>query len=82
MGRALPELPMVETVLVRLIRSAAAEMTDFFEPIFREIGLSESAFHVLCLLLHDLGRSDLRAGKPHRIPEVRALHMEWHPELL
>jgi MarR family transcriptional repressor of emrRAB len=51
MGRALPDLPMVETVTVRLVRSAAAEMTDFFEPVFREIGLSENAFHVLCLLL-------------------------------
>jgi len=51
MGRALPDLPMVETVMVRLVRSAAAEMTDFFEPVFREIGLSENAFHVLCLLL-------------------------------
>jgi MarR family transcriptional repressor of emrRAB len=51
MGRALPDLPMVETVMVRLVRSAAAEMTNFFEPVFREIGLSENAFHVLCLLL-------------------------------
>jgi MarR family transcriptional repressor of emrRAB len=51
MGRALPDLPMVETVMVRLVRSAAAEMTDFFEPVFREIGLSENAFHVLCLLV-------------------------------
>jgi MarR family transcriptional repressor of emrRAB len=51
MGRALPDLPMVETVMVRLVRSAAAEMTDFFEPVFREIGLGENAFHVLCLLL-------------------------------
>jgi len=51
MERALPDLPMVETVLVRLVRSAAAEMTEFFEPVFREIGLSENAFHVLCLLL-------------------------------
>jgi MarR family transcriptional repressor of emrRAB len=51
MKQALPDLPMVETVMVRLIRSAAAEMTDFFEPVFREIGLSENVFHVLCLLL-------------------------------
>jgi MarR family transcriptional repressor of emrRAB len=51
MARALPDLPMVETVMVRLLRSAAAEMTEFFEPVFQEIGLSENAFHVLCLLL-------------------------------
>jgi MarR family transcriptional repressor of emrRAB len=51
MARALPDLPMAETVIVRLVRSVGAEMTQFFEPIFREIGLGESAFHVLCLLL-------------------------------
>jgi MarR family transcriptional repressor of emrRAB len=50
MARALPDLPMAETVLVRLVRSVAAEITQFFEPVFREIGLSENAFHVLCLL--------------------------------
>jgi MarR family transcriptional repressor of emrRAB len=63
MGRALPDLPMVETVMVRVVRSVAAEMTDFFEPVFREIGLSENAFHVLCLLLaaedRQLSPSDL-----------------------
>lgn len=63
MGRALPDLPMNETVMVRLVRSAAAEMTNFFEPVFREIGLSENAFHVLCLLLaaeeEQLSPSDL-----------------------
>jgi MarR family transcriptional repressor of emrRAB len=51
MARALPDLPMAETVMVRLVRSAAAEMTQFFEPVFREIGLGENAFHVLCLLV-------------------------------
>src|SRR6516165_3247603 len=56
-ARALPDLPMAETVMVRLVRSAMAEMGQFFEPVFREIGLSENAFHVLCLLLAAEGGS-------------------------
>jgi MarR family transcriptional repressor of emrRAB len=51
MARALPDLPMEQTVMVRLIRGVAAEMGQFFEPAFREIGLGENAFHVLCLLV-------------------------------
>lgn len=51
MANVLPELPMPETVMVRLIRIAMSGMTDFFEPVFRRIGLSENAFHALCLLI-------------------------------
>src|SRR6516164_8882130 len=51
MARALPDLPMEQTVMVRLIRGVVAEMGQFFEPAFREIGLGENAFHVLCLLV-------------------------------
>jgi MarR family transcriptional repressor of emrRAB len=51
MGRALPELPMPETVMVRLIRVLLVGLGQFFEPVFRAIGLSESSFHVLCLLM-------------------------------
>lgn len=50
MAEALPDLPMPETVMVRLIRISATGMGQFFEPVFRVMGLTESSFHVLCLL--------------------------------
>lgn len=51
MQLALPGLPMDETVMVRLIRITVAGMTEYFEPVFRQLGLTENAFHVLCLLM-------------------------------
>src|ERR1700722_7209094 len=51
MAKALPALPMAETVMVRLIRISVVGLGQFFEPVFREIGLSENSFHVLCLLM-------------------------------
>lgn len=51
MEAALPDLPMDETVMVRLLRIAIAGMTDYFEPVFRKMSLTENAFHVLCLLI-------------------------------
>jgi MarR family transcriptional repressor of emrRAB len=40
MARALPEMPMDGTVLVRLIRISAFGMGNFFEPVFRALDLS------------------------------------------
>jgi MarR family transcriptional repressor of emrRAB len=58
MAAALPDLPMAETVMVRLIRITVSGMTDFFDPVLRQIGLSENSFHVLCLLIAaDRGRA-------------------------
>jgi MarR family transcriptional repressor of emrRAB len=51
MAGALPDLPMREAVLVRLVRILSSTMTDCFESVFRGSGLSENSFHVLCLLL-------------------------------
>lgn len=51
MAAAIPDLPMRQTVLVRLLRIAVFGMSDFFEPVLRSVGLSENSFHVLCLLL-------------------------------
>lgn len=51
MADALPDLPMPETVMVRLIRISVSGLGDFFEPVFRKLGLTESSFHVLCLLM-------------------------------
>jgi MarR family transcriptional repressor of emrRAB len=58
MAAALPDLPMAETVMVRLIRISVVGLGQFFEPAFRAIGLSENSFHVLCLLMaSDRGRA-------------------------
>lgn len=51
MGRALPELSMPGTVMVRLLRTTEFGLGNFFEPVFRAMGLTENTFHVLCLLL-------------------------------
>ena len=50
MQRALPDLPMDPTIMVRLMRISVFGMSDFFEPVFRAVDLSEHSFHVLCLL--------------------------------
>src|SRR5690606_9662390 len=51
MARALPGLPMDGTVMVRLLRISGASLSEFFEPVFRALHLSEHSFHVLCLLI-------------------------------
>ncbi|MDH4458513.1 MAG: MarR family transcriptional regulator [Nevskia sp.] len=51
MTRALPDMPMAPTIMVRLIRISAFGMGNFFEPVFRSLGTSEHAFHALCLLV-------------------------------
>lgn len=55
MATALPNLPMTETVLIRLLRISVYGLVPYFEPVFRRIGLKETAFHVLCLLLTSEG---------------------------
>ncbi|MDB5577842.1 MAG: MarR family transcriptional regulator [Bradyrhizobium sp.] len=51
MAAALPTLPIAETVMVRLMRIGVVGLGQFFEPVFRDIGLTESSLHVLCLLV-------------------------------
>lgn len=51
MARAMPAMPMDGTVMVRLLRLAGGALTEFFEPRFRAMGLTEGGFHVLCLLV-------------------------------
>ncbi|TVO63523.1 MarR family winged helix-turn-helix transcriptional regulator [Denitromonas ohlonensis] len=53
MARALPGIPMDGTVMVRLLRISGSGLSDFFEPAFRALDLSEHSFHVLCLLVAD-----------------------------
>jgi MarR family transcriptional repressor of emrRAB len=50
MERALPELLMPGTVMVRLLRIAGFGLGNYFEPVFRSMNLTESTYHVLCLL--------------------------------
>lgn len=46
-------MPMDGTVMVRLLRISSSGLSDFFEPAFRALNLSEHSFHVLCLLVAD-----------------------------
>lgn len=55
MAAALPDLPMDETIMVRLLRICVVGLGQYFEPVFRQMGLSESSFHVLCLLMAEKG---------------------------
>ncbi|RUT76966.1 MarR family transcriptional regulator [Marinobacter sp. NP-6] len=66
MARALPELPMGETILVRMLRIGVAGMTGFFEPVFRSLDLTENGFHVLCLL----SASDSGSLSPGELSEL------------
>jgi MarR family transcriptional repressor of emrRAB len=55
MSKALPDLPMRETVLIRLLRMCFFGMGDFLSTEFRRIGLNENSFHILCLLVASEG---------------------------
>ena len=66
MASALPDLPMAETVMVRLIRISVIGLGQFFEPVFRGLGLTESSFHVLCLLV----ASDNGMASPSELSEL------------
>ena len=57
MFKALPDLPMSATIMVRLLRISVFGMGNFFEPLFRAVDLSENSFHVLCLLVAAEGGS-------------------------
>jgi len=66
MVNALPGMPMDGTVMVRLLRICGAGVTDFFEPAFRAMDLSEHSFHVLCLLVS----SDYGAASPSELSDM------------
>ncbi|MDB5871680.1 MAG: Transcriptional repressor mprA [Ramlibacter sp.] len=66
MERALPAIPMTETVMVRLIRTCVMGMGSYFEPVFRDMGMNEYAFHVLCLLL----ASEHGAASPSELSDL------------
>lgn len=66
MAAALPELPMAETVMVRLLRIAVVGLGQATEPSLRRAGLTESNFHVLCLLM----ASDEGRASPSELSEL------------
>lgn len=51
MAEALPDLPQENTLAVRLIRILSASLSDYYEPVFRKVGLTENQYHILCLLM-------------------------------
>lgn len=51
MARALPELPMRGTTMVRILRATMTGLGSYLDPVFRGMGLTENTYHVLCLLL-------------------------------
>lgn len=57
MAQALPVVPMNATTLVRLLRIAVIGMGQCFDRVFRNLEMSEHAFHVLCLLMANEGGS-------------------------
>lgn len=57
MQEMFPDLPMEQTIMVRLLRICVVGMGQFFSPVFREIGLTESSMHALCLLAAKPGES-------------------------
>lgn len=66
MARALPDLPMDMTILVRLMRISFFGMGHYFEPVFRGLDVSEHGFHVLCLL----AAADNAAESPTELSEM------------
>lgn len=66
MKKALPQLSMPGTVMVRLLRITAFGLGSYFEPVFRSMGLTENTFHVLCLLL----ATDNGSASPGELSEM------------
>lgn len=66
MRLALPDVPMPQTVMVRLIRICVMGMGNYFEPVFRDMGLNEYSFHTLCLLLS----SDQGSASPSELSDL------------
>lgn len=66
MVRALPELSMPGTVMVRLLRTTQFGLGNYFEPVFRSLGLTENTFHVLCLLVSN----DSGSASPGELSEM------------
>lgn len=51
MAEALPDLPMPQTVMIRLIRNCMVGLSQNIEPAFRSIGFTGNSFYVIWLLM-------------------------------
>lgn len=66
MFATLPQLPKAETMLIRLLRIAVVGLGQATEPAFKRADLTESTFHVLCLLMASEGG----AASPSELSEL------------
>lgn len=57
MAGSLPDMPMDETVMARLLHISLFGMGNLFDAMFRDSGFSENSFHVMCLLAAAKGGS-------------------------
>lgn len=72
MARALPDLPMSQTVMIRLLRISMFGMSAFFESVLRAMDLSENTFHVLCLLVAAEGGAESPSDLSEMVGTSRA----------
>ena len=66
LAKALPALPIAETVMIRLIRVGVYGLEDYFLKIFRDLGLTEKSYHTLCVLV----ASKKRQAYPSELSEL------------
>ena len=50
LSAALPELPIKETTMIRLLRISGYALEDYFLNVFMDMDLTEKMYHVLCVL--------------------------------
>tara|TARA_R110001592_G_scaffold240929_2_gene501314 strand:- start:143457 stop:143984 length:528 start_codon:yes stop_codon:yes gene_type:complete len=66
LAKALPALPLTETVMIRLIRVGVFGLEDYFLNIFRDVSFTEKSYHVLCVLV----ASQKRQAYPSELSEL------------
>lgn len=66
MAEAVPGLHIRGASMVRLLRISIFGLGNYFEPVFRSLGLTENTYHVLCLLLAE----DSGAASPSELSEM------------
>ncbi|MGI1677213.1 MAG: MarR family transcriptional regulator [Cellvibrionaceae bacterium] len=66
LAKALPALPVPETVMIRLIQILVYGLEDYFLHVFRDLGLTEKSYHTLCILV----ASKKRQAYPGELSEL------------
>ena len=72
MADAMPDMPMDETVMARLLHISLFGMENFFELMFRDSGFAENSFHVMCLLMAAKGGSESPSDLSEMVGTSRA----------